>query len=65
MTDLGLKQQQQAAGEPRLHLLRLKRQRPGIIEAPVAFEGRPLPVTMHNDQTLDGKAVGDAQMARQ
>ena len=35
--------------------------------APFAFEGRLLrvTVTMHNDQTLDGDAVGNAQMARQ
>ena len=36
-------------------------------EAPFAFTGRLLRVTvnMHNDQTLDGEAVGNAQMARQ
>jgi arylsulfatase len=35
--------------------------------APFEFEGRLLrvTVTMHNDQTLDGEAVGNAQMARQ
>ena len=36
-------------------------------EAPFEFEGRLLrvTVTMHNDQKLDGDAVGNAQMARQ
>ncbi|RXH18970.1 arylsulfatase [Bradyrhizobium guangzhouense] len=36
-------------------------------ESPFEFEGRLLrvTVTMHNDQTLDGEAVGNAQMARQ
>lgn len=36
-------------------------------EAPFEFEGRLLrvTVTMHNDQKLDGEAVGNAQMARQ
>jgi len=36
-------------------------------ESPFAFDGRLLrvTVTMHNNQTLDGEAVGNAQMARQ
>ncbi|MGY4470475.1 hypothetical protein ACVWWK_006184 [Bradyrhizobium sp. LB9.1b] len=36
-------------------------------EAPFEFEGRlsRVSVTMHNDQKLDGDAVGNAQMARQ
>ncbi|UGX90076.1 hypothetical protein G6321_00029985 [Bradyrhizobium barranii subsp. barranii] len=36
-------------------------------EAPFEFEGRLLrvTVTMHDDQKLDGDAVGNAQMARQ
>jgi arylsulfatase len=36
-------------------------------ESPFEFDGRLLrvTVTMHNNQTLDGEAVGNAQMARQ